>query len=73
MYCTHLPQEGEAFLQTQGMAVTDDDVKTRAQKEKLEEITTAAEENGDDKPKITREGTMAVTAKVQSLPSVHIM
>ena len=58
------PQEGEAFLQTQGMAVTDDDVKTRAQKEKLEEITATAEEDGHDRPKIAREGTMAVTAKV---------
>lgn len=56
-------QEGEAFLQTQGMAVTDDDVKTRAQKEKLEEITATAEEDGHDRPKVAREGTMAVTAK----------
>lgn len=32
------PQEGEAYLQSQGLAVTDDDVKTRGQKEKLEEI-----------------------------------
>jgi hypothetical protein len=31
-------QEGEAFLQSQGMAVSEDDVKTRAQKDKLEEI-----------------------------------
>lgn len=42
------------------MKITDDDVKTRAQKEKLEEITNDA----TDKPKLPREGTMAVTAKV---------
>ncbi|XP_064383839.1 uncharacterized protein LOC135332856 [Halichondria panicea] len=53
-------QEGEAFLESQGMKVTDDDAKTRAQKEKLEEITTPSNE---DKPRIPREGTMAVTAK----------
>lgn len=47
------------------MQVTDDDVKTRAQKEKLEEIT--ADGSGDTAngiPKVTREGTMVVTAKV---------
>lgn len=33
-----LHQEGEAYLQSQGMAVTEDDVKTRGQKEKLDEI-----------------------------------
>ena len=49
------------------MQVTDDDVKTRAQKEKLEEIT--AGENGDTAngiPKVTREGTMVATAKVKT-------
>ena len=49
------------------MQVTDDNVKTRAQKEKLEEIT--AEESGDTAngiPKVTREGTMMVTAKVKT-------
>ena len=53
-------QEGEAFLESQGMAVSSDDVKTRAQKEKLEEIEAEAE-----KPKVTRAGTMAVTAEVR--------
>ena len=43
------------------MKVTDDDVKTRAQKEKLDEITTPSNE---DKPRIPLEGTMVVTAKV---------
>ncbi|KAL5492043.1 hypothetical protein EMCRGX_G017433 [Ephydatia muelleri] len=32
-------QEGDAFLKSQGVEVTDDDVKTRAQKELLSEIT----------------------------------
>ena len=53
-------QEGEAFLESKGMKVTDDDAKTRSQKEKLEEITN----DTSDKPKLPREGTMAVTAKV---------
>ena len=77
-------------MESQGIQITDDDVKTRGQKEKLEQITvdghgpngddTHAEPNGDtidrpngdtdgdddqsDKPKLAREGTMAVTAKV---------
>ena len=48
------------------MEVTDDDVKTRAQKEKLDEITSETPTNDDQpaKPAVTREGTMAVTAKV---------
>lgn len=55
------------------MVITDDDVKTRGQKELLDQITTSnnADANGEDgdgdaasKPKIAREGTMAVTAKV---------
>ena len=53
-------QEGEAFLEAQGMAVTDDDVKTRNQKEKLEEI-----ESEGGPPKVARAGTMAVTAEVR--------
>ena len=59
-------QEGEAFLESHGMKVTDDDVKTRGQKEKLDEITSTQEESSDEtkKPKMPREGTMAVTAKV---------
>lgn len=50
------------------MPVTDDDVKTRGQKELLDQITTS--NNGDvgeedtAKPAVVREGTMAVTAKV---------
>ena len=54
------------------MAVTDDDVKTRGQKELLDQITTS--NNGESKeeedagmPRIPRDGTMAVTAKVFSL------
>lgn len=51
---------------------TDDDVKTRGQKERLEQITTPTTEegangdieSGDDKPTLKKEGTMAVTAKV---------
>ena len=43
------------------MAVTDDDAKTRGQKEKLEEI----ECEGGPPPKVTRAGTMAVTAEVR--------
>ena len=53
------------------MAMTDDDVKTRGQKELLDEITTTtasnngeAGEEDDAKPAVVREGTMAVTAKV---------
>jgi len=38
---------------------TDDDAKTRAQKEKLDEITTT-----ENPPKLARDSTMAVTAKV---------
>jgi len=45
------------------MKITDDSVKTRAQKEKLDEITSPTTE---DKPRLPREGTMAVTAKVYS-------
>ena len=65
------------------MTVTDDDVKTRGQKEALDKITSASDsqekekkdgkEKDDDtkqensepaKPKIPRDGTMVVTAKV---------
>ena len=64
------------------MTITDDDVKTRAQKEKLEEISADAppnvdkgeveggadEENNSEQdappPKIPRDNTMEVTAKV---------
>ena len=54
------------------MAVTDDDVKTRGQKEKLEQITsttdgsngTEGNEEEEDKPSLKKEGTMAVTARV---------
>ena len=48
------------------MKVTDDDVKTRGQKEKLDEIISTQEGSADDtkKPRMPREGTMAVTAKV---------
>ncbi len=55
-------QEGEAFLESKGMKLTDDVAKTRAQKEKLEDITTPSQE--DKPPKIPRDGTMVVTAKV---------
>ena len=49
------------------MAVTDDDVKTRGQKEKLEQITsttdgsngTEGNEEEEDKPSLKKEGTMA--------------
>ncbi len=66
-------QEGKEFLQSKGMTVTDDDVKTRGQKERLEQISTApADSNGcqepaaveEDKPSMKKEGTMAVTARV---------
>ena len=69
-------QEGKEFLENQGLKVTDDDVKTRGQKEKLDQITSTTngdtnDDNGDnngedggDKPNVTREGTMVVTAKV---------
>ena len=53
-------KEGQEFLKSQGVTPTDDDAKTRGQKEKLEEITTPAE----DPPKLARDSTMAVTAKV---------
>ena len=43
------------------MAVSGDDVKTRGQKEKLEEI------ENENTPKITRSGTMAVTAEVREV------
>lgn len=55
-------QEGEAFLESKGMKVTDDVAKTRAQKEKLDEISTADQE--DKPPRMPRDGTMVVTAKV---------
>ena len=68
-------QEGEAFLEAQGMSVTDDDAKTRGQKEKLEEIQNEGGEGegeggegegeGEDPPKVTRAGTIAVTAEVR--------
>ena len=49
------------------MQVTDDDVKTRAQKEKLEEITAdGSGETANGIPKVTREGTMIATAKVNN-------
>ena len=76
-------KEGEAFLKSQGVEVTDDDVKTRGQKELLSEIVTPQqgtdegglqgdlkeqqqqdEETTEEKPKVTRKGTMAVTAEV---------
>ena len=66
-------QEGREFLKSQGMPVTEDDVKTRGQQELLDAITSTNNNNGDaveeeqdgaDKPKLAREGTMAVTAKV---------
>lgn len=57
-------QEGEAFLKSQGMEVTDDDVKTRGQKEKLDEITSETPANDEPpKPAVARQGTMAVTAQ----------
>ena len=68
-----MTQEGKEFLKNQGMAVTDDAVKTRGQKELLEEITTSnngeskEEETDAAKPRIPRDGTMAVTAKVFAL------
>ncbi len=48
------------------MNITDDDVKTRGQKERLEQISTEVT-NGDveDKPSLKKEGTMAVTARVR--------
>ena len=57
------------------MTITDDDVKTRAQKDKLEEISAPAPSNGDNggdngakesspPPKVPRDNTMEVTAKV---------
>ena len=49
------------------MQVTDDDVKTRAQKEKLEEITAeGTSDTANGIPKVTREGTMVATAKVKT-------
>ena len=54
-------------MKSQGMEVTDDDAKTRAQKEKLEEITSEQPANGTPpKPAVPRQGTMAVTAQVCS-------
>jgi hypothetical protein len=72
------------------MAITDDNVKTRGQKEKLEEISapdqadgnsvSAEEATGEEKgeeenggeskgeeapPKVPRDGTMVITAKVR--------
>ena len=51
------------------MQVTDDDVKTRGQKEKLDEITASPPPEPDSgaatiPPKVPRDGTMVVTAKV---------
>lgn len=72
-------QAGKEFLESHGMTVTDDDVKTRAQKEKLEEITSPSAEDSKEQeqeeegtsnnepsapPKVPRDGTMVVTAKV---------
>ena len=52
-------------MKSQGMEVTDDDIKTRAQKEKLDEITSEQPANGTpSKPAVERQGTMAVTAEV---------
>ena len=54
------------------MTVTDDDAKTRAQREKLDEITSStSDENGTDVvPKVVRDSTMTATAEVgwASLP-----
>lgn len=67
------------------MTVTDDDVKTRGQKDKLEEITAPPpteqkQEEGmaskkPEPPKLPRDGTMVVTAKVISIIRLvhHIM
>ena len=56
------------------MEVTDDDVKTRAQKEKLDEITAEQQPaNGTPpKPAVPRQGTMAVTAQVSTYGCVII-
>lgn len=67
-------QEGEAFLENQGMKVTEDEAKTRAQKEKLDEIEKEEEKEEDEKEekeedeggepaKVTRTGTMVATAE----------
>ena len=96
LYCF---QQGKEFLESHGMKVTDDDVKTRGQKEMLDQIVSSSdgqeeqnnnsENNNDDAesseaqneadaevpanngdseadgpPKVTREGTMVITAKV---------
>ncbi len=70
-------QAGKEFLESHGMAITNDDVKTRAQKEKLEEISappngnkgetgegTCNTEQDAPPPKMPRDNTMEVTAKV---------
>ena len=55
------------------MEVTDDDVKTRAQKEKLDEITAEQPANGTPpKPAVPRQGTMAVTAEVGTCQPVDV-
>ncbi len=44
-----LMQAGKEFLESHGMTITDDDVKTRGQKEKLDEISALApEQNSTD-------------------------
>ena len=62
--------------------MTDDDVKTRGQKEKLEEVTTPSadqkegEKEGETEanlPKIPRDGTMVVTAKVCVYLSSYVL
>ena len=60
-------------MKSQGMEVTDDDVKTRAQKEKLDEITAEQPANGTPpKPAVPRQGTMAVTAQVSTCEPMDV-
>ena len=55
------------------MEVTDDDVKTRAQKEKLDEITAEQPANGTPpKPAVPRQGTMAATTQVGTCESMDM-
>lgn len=42
-------QEGKEFLDSKGMTVTDDDVKTRGQKEALDKITSASDSQEKEK------------------------
>jgi len=48
------------------MSQSDDDAKTRGQKEKLDEITTE-----NQPPKLERDSTMAVTAKVVLIAKLY--